>query len=59
MGHDSDKLIAQTYDGAAALSGIRNGVQALIKAVYPKAHFIHCYAHELNLILPKSYICKF
>ena len=54
VGHDSDKLIAQTYDGAAALSGIRNGVQALIKAVYPKAHFIHCYAHQLNLILQKA-----
>ena len=54
VGHDSDKLIAQTYDGAAALSGIRNGVQALFKAVYPKAHFIHCYAHQLNLILRKA-----
>ena len=54
VGHDSDKLIAQTYDGAAALSGIRNGVQALFKAVYPKAHFIHCYAHQLNLIFRKA-----
>ena len=26
VGHDPDKLIAQTYDGAAALSGTRNGV---------------------------------
>ena len=26
VGHDPDKLIALTYDGAAALSGIRNGV---------------------------------
>ena len=31
VGHDPDKLIAQTYDGATALNGIRNGVQALIK----------------------------
>ena len=58
VGHDSDKLIAQTYDGAAALSGIRNGVQALIKPVYPKAHFIHCYAHQLNLILQKATSAK-
>ena len=26
VGHDPDKLIALTYDGAASLSGIRNGV---------------------------------
>ena len=26
VGHDPDKLIALTYDGAAALSGIRNVV---------------------------------
>ena len=51
---DSHKLIAQTYDGAAALSGIHKGVQTLIKNVYPTAHFIHCYAHQLNLILEKA-----
>ena len=26
IGHAPHKLIAQTYDGAAALSGVRNGV---------------------------------
>ena len=48
------KLIAQTYDGAAALSGVNKGVQTKIKEVYPNAHFIHCHAHQLNLILEHS-----
>ena len=31
IGHALHKLIAQAYDGAAVLSGVWNGVQALIK----------------------------
>nr|CAH7745960.1 unnamed protein product [Callosobruchus chinensis] len=48
------KLIAQTYDGANVMSGVNNGVQAQIKIKYPHAHFIHCYAQKLNLIMQKS-----
>ena len=48
------KLIAQTYDGAAVLSGIHKGVQTRIKEVFKNAHYIHCYAHQLNLILEKA-----
>jgi hypothetical protein len=36
------------------MSGRLGGVQALIKASYPYAHFIHCYAHQLNLIMERS-----
>nr|CAH7765290.1 unnamed protein product [Callosobruchus chinensis] len=52
------KLIAQTYDGANVMSGVNNGVQAQIKIKYPNAHFIHCYAHQLNLIMQKSQNAK-
>ncbi|XP_060846373.1 zinc finger MYM-type protein 1-like [Rhopalosiphum padi] len=45
-----DKLVCQTYDGAAVMAGQKNGVQAIIKQSYPKAMFIHCYAHQLNLV---------
>ena len=45
IGDCSDKLVAQTYDGAANLSGSRSGVQTRIKDHYPYAHFFHCYAH--------------
>lgn len=48
------KLIAQSYDGAAVMSGKDNGVQAKIKSIYSNAHYIHCYAHQLNLIIERS-----
>lgn len=46
-----NKIIAQTYDGASVMSGTKNGVQSLIKNIYPNVLFIHCYAHQLNLVL--------
>lgn len=49
-----EKLIAQSYDGASAMSGRLGGVQTKIKEHYPEAHFIHCYAHQLNLIVQKA-----
>lgn len=48
---DKSKLIAQTYDGATVMSGSSNGVQALVKKTYPYAAYIHCYAHQLNLVM--------
>lgn len=42
--------MCQTYDGAAVMAGQYKGVQAIIKQSYPKAMFIHCYAHQLNLV---------
>lgn len=46
-----DKLIAQTYDGAAVMSGSEGGVQTILRKHYRYAHFVHCYAHMLNLVL--------
>ncbi|XP_072014887.1 zinc finger MYM-type protein 1-like [Amphiura filiformis] len=58
-----EKLIAQTYDGAATMKGRVNGVQAQVKEEYPNAHFVHCYAHQLNLVMEQacskhSRLCK-
>lgn len=39
----------QAYDGASNMSGIRNGVQALIKKEADQALYVHCFAHSLNL----------
>lgn len=39
----------QAYDGAANMSGIRNGVQALMKKECDRALYVHCLAHSLNL----------
>ncbi|KAL4131731.1 hypothetical protein QTP88_009004 [Uroleucon formosanum] len=49
-----NKLIAQTYDGAAVMSGQHNGLQALVRLKCKNAMFLHCYAHKLNLILKQS-----
>lgn len=42
------------FDGAAAMSGSINGVQAKFKGKNNKTLFIHCYGHCLNLILVDS-----
>ncbi|KAJ4946943.1 hypothetical protein JOQ06_008986 [Pogonophryne albipinna] len=49
-----EKLIAQTYDGAAVMSGNVRGVQTVMKETYPNAQFVHCYAHQLNLTRPAA-----
>nr|CAI5859261.1 unnamed protein product [Callosobruchus analis] len=50
------KLIAQSYDGTSVMSGKTNGVQA--PRTYPHAHFIHCYAHQFNLIIQRAAQCN-
>ncbi len=49
-----EKLIMETYDGASVMSGHINGVQTLVRQEYPFAHFVHCAAHRLNLVLCQS-----
>ena len=41
----------QAFDGASNMSGIRNGVQALVKQVASQALYVHCLAHSLNLCI--------
>ena len=48
-----NKLIAQAYDGATVMSGTNHGVQTIMKETFPHAHYIHCYAHQTNLVLQK------
>ena len=45
------KCVAQTYDGAAVMSGSTGGVQVHFRRLHPEAIYVHCYAHELNLVL--------
>jgi hypothetical protein len=49
-----DKLVGQSYDGAAAVSAKDKEIQANIKAKYPNAHFVHCYAHQLDVIMAQA-----
>uniref|UniRef100_A0AAR2JDX2 HAT C-terminal dimerisation domain-containing protein n=1 Tax=Pygocentrus nattereri TaxID=42514 RepID=A0AAR2JDX2_PYGNA len=52
--------VAQSYDGASVMRGAvgegRGGVQARFKEKHPEAIYIHCYVHELNLVL--CHTCK-
>lgn len=47
----ADILISQTYDGASVMAGQHGGVHTFVRELYPRALFIHCYAHQLNLVL--------
>ena len=46
-----NRLRGQCYDGAANMSGRISGLQARIKEDEPRAVFIHCTAHRLNLVV--------
>ena len=49
----------QAFDGASNMSGIRNGAQALFKKDEPRALYVHCLAHSLNLCVQDvSKMCK-
>ena len=46
---DAGKLRRQEYDGVATFSGTKNGVQMHIRTLVPRALFVHCRAHVLQL----------
>lgn len=46
----------QCYDGAASMSGARSGCRAIVQQSAPKAIYIHCAAHQLNLAIVSA--CK-
>ena len=54
IGDAPEKLISQSYDGASVMSGSSGGVQAILKKDFINAHFIHCHAHQLNLIISQA-----
>lgn len=50
-GLNLSKCRGQGYDGASVMSGAYNDVQKRIKEKAPHASFVHCAAHNLNLVL--------
>ena len=52
--HDKQTLVAQCYDAASVMSGQHRGGQSIVKEAYPNAHYVHCYAHQLNLVLQQA-----
>lgn len=53
VGLNKKYLIAQCYDGAAAMSSVKVGVAAQVLKVAPLAHYYHCAMHGLNLATSK------
>ncbi|XP_060170777.1 uncharacterized protein LOC132601729 [Lycium barbarum] len=45
------KIRGQGYDGASNMKGEMNGLKALILKDTPSVHYIHCFAHQLQLTL--------
>lgn len=43
------QCVGQAYDGASNMSGVRKGVQALVKKENDDCLYVHCFAHSLNL----------
>lgn len=52
---NKDKVIAQSYDGAYdganVMHGESGGLERKVITVYPNAHYVHGYAHQLTLIV--------
>lgn len=48
---DIENCVAQCYDGASVMSGCVAGVQAKIRLLVPQAVYVHCYNHQLNLVV--------
>jgi hypothetical protein len=42
-------MYGQGYDGASNMAGELRGVQKIINDKFPKALYVHCSAHSLNL----------
>ena len=47
-------LVAQSYDGAANMSGHINGLAARVRKSIPRTYYVHCHFHRLNLALESA-----
>jgi len=47
-------MYGQGYDGASNMAGEFRGVQKIINDQFPKALYVHCSAHSLNLAVSSS-----
>lgn len=50
LGINTEDCRGQSYDNAANMSGVYNGLQAKIQSQAPFAFFVPCSAHSLNLV---------
>lgn len=52
-----EDVCAQSYDGAAAMQGEYSGLRTLIQKENPRALYIWCFAHQLNLVVVDTCDC--
>ncbi|KAI3740953.1 hypothetical protein L2E82_31428 [Cichorium intybus] len=45
------QIRGQGYDGASNMRGAFNGLKALILQENNSAHYVHCFAHQLQLVI--------
>lgn len=45
------QIRGQGYDGASNMRGEFNGLKAMILRDNPSAHYVHCFAHQLQLVI--------
>ncbi|KAL4091822.1 hypothetical protein QTP88_026444 [Uroleucon formosanum] len=55
---DINKCRGQGYDGTSVMSGVYSGVQKRIKDKVPNASYVHCCAHNLNLVISDAAKCS-
>lgn len=46
-----NNLCAQSYDGAASMQSCYSGVKTLVQQKNPRAIYVWCFAHVLNLVV--------
>lgn len=51
---DCNNIYGQGYDGATNMSGHIKGTQTVVRENFPKALYVHCAAHSLNLAVSTS-----
>ena len=56
LGLSLSNLRGQCYDGASNMAGARLGCKSLVLREAPKAIYVHCAAHRLNLAVVSA--CK-
>ena len=44
-------IVGECFDGAANMKGVKKGLATLMKETSPRALYVHCYGHLLNLAL--------
>ena len=54
LGLDLNLLRGQGYDGAGAMAGSSKGCAVLIQNEFPRAHFFHCAAHQVSLVIANA-----